>query len=198
MRRYSLDIFRSTGSVLHKRFLWTLQVCAGIFLFSAAISHAADLSIISDFATSEIQKESALLKQVGDHNLTTVDQTETVPGNTGNYTEVTQIGASNKAFSVQNGDVNRARVNQNGSENFSSTNQNGSGNLIDLVQIGAGNNFVATQTGNDNGIVYEQLGGTQATLNETGNANSILWKQLPGSLPVNINLVGDGLSVKSE
>jgi len=166
-----------------------------------AMSRAADISFSTDFATSEISvngnvisNHGAVITQSGDLNSASIDQASNAAG-AGQFAEIHQTGTGNLASANQVGDINRVRITQDGSYNAATTSQNGLRNTLDLAQTGLANSLTALQNGNDNSIVATQPGGAQANLSQIGNNNSIISNQGPASPNVNVNIVGDGLSV---
>ncbi|MBV8125662.1 MAG: hypothetical protein JO370_16490 [Paucibacter sp.] len=178
-----------------------IALLAGLGL-SAVLAHAVplppDLSPLSDFGNSDIQRETALISQYGDKNDASIDQKVDVAGDTGHYAEITQTGAGNQVKISQQGDQNRIRVNQDGSGNTALITQNGLRNSVDLTQVGQGNYFESTQIGNDNVIVRSQTGGVSETVEQIGNNLVSLVNPSAASngLSIKIKVEGNGLTVK--
>ncbi len=159
-----------------------------------APSFALDLSILSDFGSSEIVHNAALVTQNGMSNRAQISQLIDAGGSTGHEAEINQVGSDNQALIEQSGDLNRARINQADSGNLANVTQTGFGNYLDLSQTGYGNSLYATQKGNNNSIIYSQPGSATANLVEIGNNNAINGAQ-PWGTTVNVRLEGNGLSV---
>ncbi len=167
----------------------------GLVLQAMAVgqSFAQDLSILSDFGSSEIVQNGSLIVQTGTSNSAQISQMVDAGGSKGHYAEITQDGSDNQAAIDQSGDLNRARITQPGSSNFANSSQTGYENYFDLSQSGYGNAVYATQTGNNNSIVFSQPGSATAKLVEIGNNNSIIGTQGLNSI-INIRLEGNGLT----
>lgn len=162
-------------------------LCAG--LASAAPVLPADLSPLTDFGTAELQRETALIYQVGDKNDSMIDQSDNVAGATGQYAEIVQNGSGNVVKITQLGDQNRIRVNQNGSGNVAKISQTGARNLVDLVQQNQNNYFEAIVEGNDNVIKDIQGGNADAYIDIKGNNNVIVRDQSPGKDALSLRIV---------
>ncbi|WP_083684848.1 hypothetical protein [Massilia putida] len=154
---------------------------------------AGDLSPMSDFSTSPITLESAFLTQTGEGNLASVDQHHVLVGQ---YAEIAQTGAQNRALTQQTGDANRLRVVQAGFGNDAGIVQTGDRNTVDLTQTGNTNLFRSVQTGNDNLIVGIQPGGAAMHLTQVGSYNVIDIDQRVYDLNVTIEQRGDNLTVR--
>jgi minor curlin subunit len=166
----------------------------GIFLqtLSMGRSYSQDLSILSDFGTSDIVFNGSMIVQNGSSNTAEMKQSVDA-GGTGHYAEINQDGFENQAFIDQSGDLNRARINQWGSTNIANVTQAGIENFLDVSQTAAGNTFYSTQIGNHNSIVFSQPGAATANLVEIGNNNTINAVQGLGGT-MNIRLEGYNLS----
>jgi minor curlin subunit len=160
---------------------------------------AGDLSPLSDFYLSPLDHESTFLTQTGTGNLATVDQgpgLTVLTGLVGQYAEITQTGALNRAQAAQMGDANRLRVVQDGYGNDARIVQTGDRNVVDLGQTGNANLFSAAQTGDDNLIVGIQPGAAAMNLTQVGNHNVIDIDQRVYDLNVTIDQHGDYLTVR--
>ena len=167
----------------------------GIFLLTLSVgrSYSQDLSILSDFGTSDIVVNGSMVVQNGNANTAEIKQLVDAGGSTGHYAEINQDGSENQAFIDQSGDLSRARINQWGSGNIANVTQAGFENFLDVSQTAFGNAFYSTQIGNRNSIVFSQPGAATANLVEIGNNNTINAVQGLGGT-MNIRLEGNNLT----
>lgn len=156
-------------------------------------SFSQDLSVLSEFGTSDITKNGSVVVQSGSANSAEISQVIDAGGSTGHYAEVVQTGTENQAIVDQSGDLNRARLNQNGSSNYGNILQNGFENYFDAIQIGYGNSLYATQAGTANSIFLTQPGFATANVVEIGNRNTVNATQTLGS-NITIRIEGNGMT----
>lgn len=174
----------------------TIRQLGAALAVAAPAALAGDLSPLSDFYASPLDRESAFLTQTGERNVATVDQRRGQPGLVGQYADIVQTGAQNRVDAGQMGDANRLRAVQDGFDNDARIVQTGDRNVVDLSQTGGANVFRSVQTGDDNLIVGIQPGGASMNLTQMGNRNVIDIDQRVYDLNVNIEQRGDNLVVR--
>ncbi len=164
-------------------------------------SHAADLSMLSDFGRPDITttrfgdvtnlSNLVGVEQAGDLNVTSVQQS----GGGKNNVQAWQQGTSLYLQANQSGTDNELRLSQSNDRSQGDLSQVGANNQMAIQQSGADNDVNGSQIGDSNALVLIQPGNSAFTFTQQGNQNQIQADLVQGQ-SIHVDQIGSQLSVQ--
>lgn len=187
----------------HARMALRQLLCAGCWLAGSAWA-AGDLSMLSDFGRPDpgmerfgidrVTGNEGAIEQNGSDHAASIDQQQ----GRGNVAVVWQSGVAGLATFQQKGEGNEARVQQLGDRHRVELIQQGTGNQLAAHQAGSEALLQGQQIGSLNQVAADMQTGAQLTFLQQGTGNQISADLRTGMAPVDVQQIGDHLSVRIE